>query len=119
MNFECGIRPIYYISRVIGLWPFSIVHNSNGLIQRTEIRFFDALWFLVSIAIYFIATLTIFEGIKQSHSSNLMIMIFNYILQITGLAFGTLIIAVDMYNRNKIANILEMFTSFDNKVCAL
>lgn len=116
LNFEYGIRPIYYLSRTMGLWPFSIVHDSNGAIQRAQIRRIDALWFVISIAIYFTATLISFECVNRAHIGSLMILIFNYISQIVGLAFGTLIIAMDMCNRNRIANILEMFTAFDNEV---
>lgn len=117
LNLEYGIRPIYYLSCAMGLWPFSIVYDVNGSIQKTQIRFIDAFWFLISISMYFTVTFTTFERIQHLSNSNLMVIIFNYLIQIMGLACGTLIIAMDMYNRNNIANILEMFTIFDNEVC--
>lgn len=100
----------------MGLWPFSIVYDANGLVQKTQIRLLDFVWFLISTALYVTLTYTIFERIKHIPYTNLMIMIFNYILQILGLACGALIIALDMYHCSKIANILEMLSTFDTDV---
>lgn len=117
INFEYGVRPIYYLSRCMGLWPFSIVYGLNGSIQKTQVRSIDAIWFLMSITLYLTATFTTFERIRQIPYSNMMIMIFNYIIQTMWLACSSLIIAMDLCNRNRIFKILEMFTTFDNEVC--
>lgn len=116
LNFEYGIRPIYYFSRIIGLWSFSISHDSNGAINKTRISLIDGAWFLISLILFLTATISKFEHIKYISNFNLMIIILSHIFYIMGLACGPLIITMNMYNRNKMANILEMFTIFDNKV---
>lgn len=116
VNFEYGIRPIYYYSRIVGLWPFSITHNLNGVIQTTRISLADGVWFFISLIMFSTATISKFEHIKYMSNLNLMIIIFNHIFHIIGLATGPLIITLDMYNRNKMADILASFTIFDNNV---
>lgn len=118
-NFEYGVRPIYYFLRLMGLWPFSIVHGLNGSIQETKVRFIDVVWFLISIALYLAAAFSTFERIKQIPYPNLMITIFNYIAQTLGLACGALHIAMDLCSRKRIGSFLDMFRTFDNEVCVL
>lgn len=116
LNFEYAIRPIYYSSRIIGLWPFSMSHDLNGVIQTTRISLFDGVWFLISLVQFFTATIFTYESIKYMPNLNLMIIIFNHIFHIMGLATGPVIIILDLFNRNKVANILASFTIFDNEV---
>lgn len=48
-----GFKPIYYFSRALGLWPFTI--DSNGSIKKAHVRLVDILWFSMSICLYLLA----------------------------------------------------------------
>lgn len=122
-NFEHGFRPVYYVSRLAGLWPFSIRHNSDGTIQRAHISFFDGLWFAIAFCLNLTFTITACARLKTGIEANgnekgtlqLRIIIYD-VLQTTSLLFGTIGIVLDMINRNKLVDILEKIIQFDNEV---
>lgn len=117
-SFEYGFQPIYYFSRVIGLWPFTIVRDSNGSIEKTRVRFVDAFWFFISIFAYLTAAFYAYKDIKSLQVSNTETTNFSifFIFQIMCLLFGACGVVLDMCNRTKLVNILEKFTAFDNEV---
>lgn len=52
-NFAYTIRPICYISRIVGLFPFTIIHDLNGDVQEARVTLLDFLWFKISIVCIF------------------------------------------------------------------
>lgn len=54
-KYQNSFQPIYYITRVVGRWPFTIVYNSNGSIKEACVGLFDRIWFLISICVYLTA----------------------------------------------------------------
>lgn len=48
-NFLYSFRPIYYLSRTVGLMPFSFTYNSIGVVQSARISRLDCLWMVISI----------------------------------------------------------------------
>lgn len=114
LNFQYSFRPIYYYSRVVGLWPFTIVHDSNGSIEKTRVRFVDALYLFISICSYLMAIFFTFTKLKPNAASYVHFIFF--IFQTTSLLLGVCAVVLDMFNRNKLANILKMLTAFDNEV---
>lgn len=55
LNFGYAFRPVLHFIRVVGLWPFSILRNSHGSIQKSRVRPIDVVWFLGSICFYLTA----------------------------------------------------------------
>lgn len=74
--FSYGFRPIYYFSRVIGLMPYSMVHNKNGEIQEHRIYYRDGLWILTSISLYISVILHVFRDMKLPKDPNSTLYIF-------------------------------------------
>lgn len=120
-DFIHGIRPVYFISRTVGLWPFSIVSSSSSsrIIHKAQIRAFDIIWLIISIGIFIAA---IFIYIEQSYVdfqddrvSTVYVFGF-YIFEMIGLIFGIFAIVIDLFNRNNLIEILQQFSDFDNQV---
>lgn len=116
-KFQHGFQPIYYFSRLIGLWPFTMIYISNGLIKETRINLFDSVWFLISISFYLTALFYACRKFDSDSSKIFDIWSLVYCIgQILALLFGAVGIALDMFNRNKLINILNKFIIFDNEV---
>lgn len=114
-----GFHSIYYLSRCIGQWPFTITYNSNGSIKGSRVHLFDGFWFLLSICLYSAVLFFAYKSLKKWQDQNetyfLSFLIFT-INQIPPLLLGVVAIALDMYNRNRLVNILKNFTTFDKEV---
>lgn len=117
-KYQHGFQPIYYVSRFVGLWPFTIVYHSNGSIKGPRVDLFDSFWFLISICLYLIALFYTCEFMKYQdpNKSNYLSELLFYLSQIPTLLFGAVNIVLDMYNRNSIVLILHKFITFDSKV---
>lgn len=117
-NFDYAFRPIYYFSRYVGLWPFSIICESNRKIRRARIGFFDVLRSI--LIIYLNLTLT-FCGYKEirprqeNHTNNIRFIVF-MAFQLSSFLFIILGIVLDVINRKKFVDILLKFNTFDHKV---
>lgn len=106
-----SFQPVYYFSRFAGLWPFTIVYNSNGSIKGARVQLLDILWFLVSICFYFESLFNAMDEMKNSGENKIF-----FISNIPPLLFGPICIALDMFNRKSLTNILDKFITFDNEV---
>lgn len=114
-----GFESIYYFSRAVGLWPFTIVYNSKGLIEKTRVRVIDGAWFVVSICLYLTAIFYTYRDVKRASYSNVDSIAFflHYLTQMMILLFGAIFGSVlNLINRNKLMNILEKFITFDSEV---
>lgn len=119
-KLQHGFQPIYYFSRSIGLYPFTLVYNSNGSIKGARVHLFDSFWFLISIGLFLIALFFTYERVMHIHALNLNLSDMMYFLsQIPPLLFGSVGIVLNTLNRNKLTNILEKFIIFDNEVSLL
>lgn len=116
LNFECAFRAVLYFSRAVGMWPFSIVRDPDGSIQKCRVRPIDVLWFLSSICFYLMAAYHDYTIIKLPNGRNETIFFIYSMLQMMSLSFGACAIGLDMINRNQLVNILEKFNTFDNRV---
>lgn len=117
-KIQHSFLPIYYFSRAIGLWPFSITYNSNGTI-KARVRLLDSLWFIISICLYLTALFYACENMKyvQTENANYYLMdLMSFISQIPILLFGPVNIILDMVNRNSLVNILAKCIIFDREV---
>lgn len=118
-NFQISFQPIQYFSRCIGLWPFTVAYDSNGLIKEARVHLFDKLWFLISICLYLTALFHTYKNSLKSQDLKAKFffstLIFK-IYQIPPLFFGTIGIVLDMYNRNRLVDILNKIAIFDREV---
>lgn len=117
INFSYGIRPMYYFSRTVGLWPFSIISNSNGMIRRAQIGVCDIMWFLISICLFIWAIFIFFDQtyLRDKRFGSVTLVGF-LVFQTMSLGFGMFAIILDLFNRNKLIGILQQFTKFDKQV---
>lgn len=118
LNFEYCLRPIYFISRVSGLLPFSVARDSNGIIHAPRINAFDFVFFIVSISWYLFLTFVSFREIQfwPNLNKSQVLTVSNYSLLIVTLIFGALTITMDLFNRAKLIDILKKFITFDQNV---
>lgn len=119
VDFIHGIWPIYLLSRTFGLWPFSIIANANGMIQRSQFRARDALWFLISMGLFIEAFNISIQGLYPFliYSRYGTISTIGYsVFELTNHAFGIVAIVFDLFNRKQLAEILQGFSDFDNQV---
>lgn len=118
-NFEHVIWPNYYFTRFIGLWPFSIIHDSNGNIQRARIGLSDMLWSILSICFYLTLAFYTYKKVKTAQEkeieNQLRFVVLNLFLM-SSLLVGIFGIIFDMVNRNKLVDILRKFNTFDDEV---
>lgn len=119
LNYEHGFCPVYNFSRAVGLWPFSIRHNSKGEIQSARISRVDGVWFLISICFHLHAIFYFYLNMVDLKDSNKSILTFSILFDLfkmKSLLIGAVGIILDMLNRNKLASILGKFIIFDNEV---
>lgn len=118
-DFVDSFLPIYYFLRSFGLMPFSIRRNANRNILDPRVDKFDAGWFVMTILIYSLATFVSFEYVKFKPETNTqlnMLVIWTNLHLTLGMVFCVVIIAMDMYNRVKLVNLIKTFTIFDKQV---
>lgn len=115
-NFMDTFKPVYFVSRLLGLEPFSIIYDSNGDAQRPKITIFDGIWFVFSMGVYVMMAYSA-EGIEcRKESVERFTYILAYIFTIVGLTCSILTIAIDMCNRFKFVEILRKISIFDKEV---
>lgn len=119
LNFEHGFRPIYYFSRAVGLWPFSICHDSNGAIQFARISRLDGAWFLVSMCFHLLAMFYFYMSMVDLEDTNKTIITFSILytlFQMKSLSIGAVGIIFDILNRQRLTHLLQSFIIFDGEV---
>lgn len=121
-TFEYGFRPVYYFSRAVGLWPFSIHRNSSGTIQSARISALDGVWFSISMFIHVLAMYTFLKimlDLESTNSKDKTIFAFAMLyalFRILCLLIGAIGTVLDMVNRRKLTNILRKLIIFDKEV---
>lgn len=117
-NFEHIFRPIYYFSRFAGLWPFSIIRNSTGKIQKARCGPCDILWMILVLG--FNLTFALDAYIQLRKEQQKLVVHIRYIVEsifeICSFLFITIGIVLDVINRNRIVDILQKFNKFDHEV---
>lgn len=118
-NFYDCIRPVYILSRLLGLFPFTIHIDSNGIAKSVEIRVFDAILFVGSIVsqlvfscvgLYFVTSRAV-GGTDSAvfHTSRVIFGFFGFVLWL-------LSASLDMLNRNRFLKLIQDLTVFDQNV---
>lgn len=117
-DFAYSFRPFYYFSRMVGLMPFSIIYDTNGQIQGPKARLYDVVWFVISMCVYLFIVYNSYGG-TQFTSDGMMptILTLAESFQTIVCTISELVtIAMDMYNRRRMIDILKMFNAFDKEV---
>lgn len=125
LNFPCNFKVNYHFLRAFGLWPFSLIRDSNGEFQKPKITKIDLLWSLVSILSYISASIGFYMNAKALEMKttdlkieSIMINV-DYMRIVFSLIFVAISIAVDMFNRFKLVNVLNNFVRFDESVSVI
>lgn len=116
-NPQYGFQMVYYYSRCLGLWPFTITYNSKQSIQGAHVNLFDWFWFSISICLYLASAFCVYKNATsflnaEFFYSNLIL----NISEVPSFLFGAIGIVLDMLNRNSLVNILKNFVIFDRRV---
>lgn len=109
-NIAYVLRPVYYLSRIYGFHPFSLVFDSNGDVFGATVGKLDCLWFAVSLLIYVSFSLLECRNLRLPST---VITFMDNILFMLNVVFAMICILMDLFNRFKFANILKQFTIFD------
>lgn len=123
LNFAHCFRPIYFISRVFGLMPFSIVYYPNGDIHKPKVTIYDVLWLVFSLVAYgygISVMLSYMNGDKETFASDSRILNGGYAMSYSlGLVLGSLSVILDMSNRFSLIDIVKKFDIFDKEVSGI
>lgn len=112
------IYPVYILSRIFGLLPFSMGLNSRKTCIWLRVNVIDFIWFVTSIVIYAGFTGYLFTmplSASLPYDSYIM-KIGGILILISGYLMAIISIIADMINRKKILKILRLFHDFDCKV---
>lgn len=115
-DFEHSVRPIYYLSRVFGLLPFSLVRNERGEVQEPQVRVTDLLYFVISLIWSLFLVYVCCQNMRLPNDNSLISVAGDFLLLFFGLIFNEFIIPMDMFNRFKLVEVVKMFTTFDKNV---
>lgn len=118
ISFEHAIRPVYYSTRIAGLWSFTIVHDSNGNIQNARVSLSDILWSVLFICFHATLAFYTYKKVKiaQEKVENQLRFIVLNVFLMTSILTGIFGIVFDMINRDKLIDILRKFNTFDSEV---
>lgn len=121
LSFHYSFRPLYFFSRFVGLMPFSVTQSLNGNGLSARVTVYDLIWFILSIVISISLGVIDTTNIRLPQNSNesLTINVGDHLLLIFGLSVGTLSVALDMFNRKRLVNIVESFETFDREVSSI
>lgn len=117
VNFFYGFWPIQHVSRIFGLFPYSIEFNPSGTIKKVCLRPWDILWAILTCCLYLSAASIFINGIMYSKVA-LILHIGFYLIRIMGTLTAALTVVLNIINRHKFIGILKDFADFDNEVSA-
>lgn len=117
IDFFYSLRPIYFVSRLFGLLPFSIIRDSSGVVQNARVNSFDLIWFFIALCIYLSMAWICYKSVeaRQERLSYTMVIGDGVILTLSLINSANMII-MDMFNRFKFIEILKKFSFFDDEV---
>lgn len=117
-NFEYAFRPLHHFLRFIGLWPFSIIHYSNGKIRKARMHFFDVLRSALIIGLNLLLVVERYKHLRAGQAVQAMRMrftVFN-VFHRSSFLFTGIGIILNVFNRNRLTDLLKKFNTFDNEV---
>lgn len=117
-HFIQSISPIYYFSRSVGLMPFTIVHDKNEKVLAARVTVFDFAWFVISVCMHlgFLIFWCQNMDVSENESGSHVLPIGEATALIIWLIYSVFCVAVDMYNRHRLVDIMRKFIVFDKDV---
>lgn len=118
VNFGSVFRPLYHLSRVWGLAPFSIATDSKEEIKIAKIHLYDVVRFLTAMIIYGLFTydaMKEFEVFRKKSNQKAWIACAR-LVNILGFSYGILVIIMNVCNRHNLSNFVNMYIRFDKEV---
>lgn len=117
LTFYHSIQPVYIISRIFGLLPFTVLYNSNGYMHKAKVRLLDLIWFVFMIIVNFGLTYKMVTKVQRMIDGDTSILFASGRLIIL-LNFVKVAVAsiLDMLNRNRLVKMLKDFLKFDKSV---
>lgn len=115
MNFGSVFHPLYYLSRIWGLVPFSIVTKSNGDVQNPKIHLRDVLFFAISFKIRLLFSFISHKRYMELGKANTLDLCV-YLFEEFSFLYGILIAIMNVCNRFKLMDMLKMYNHFDKEV---
>lgn len=117
LNFYHLVQPNHYASRIFGFVPFSFKFNTKHEVSGCKVKIRDFIWFLVSLFIYIsLAFLGLYTLSVPNIEHSYILFVGNHVVVIFGLICGVFDIIFDMFNRNRLTDIILKINSFDKKV---
>lgn len=118
MNFAYCFRPVYYVSRIFGYMPFTIIYDSNGAIQRPKIRAFDFIWFILSVLIQTLPPIFYVqnEALSIYYGTSFILSRIDIILVTFWMIYIIVSLVMDMWNRFILIDILKRINNIDEEV---
>lgn len=117
-NFYDHIKPVIIASRIFGFFPFIVRFGPNGNIEAAKIRLVDVIWFIVFLFInltssYFVLTAS---PNYASTAESTVLHLSDWFFDIYGVIVLLILVSLDMFNRNRLVNVLNDILMFDQKV---
>lgn len=118
LNFEYAFQPIYQFLRFIGLWPFSVIHYSNGKIHKARMRVFDVLRSTSIICLNLLLSVERYKHLRAGQAVQAMRIRFTAfnVFHRCSFLFTAIGSILNVVNRNRLVDLLKKFNTFDNEV---
>lgn len=116
-NFFDTIKPIYYISRAMGLFPFTVEKSNNKLIVKTT--FFDVLTILIQIIfVSYIIAMNISQNVFEEQSNSDISNVGMHAIMTFTLIVSIFLILINFAFKGTISKIIVRMTTIDNSLNA-
>lgn len=117
LNVYRIIYPVYILTRLFGLASFTVECDSLKSNILAYVSFFDFTWFLTTVFIYAaIAIFCIMQTTSNLTSDSYIMTIGSNLFLIFGYLMATVSVIIDMTNRNRIVQFMNILNEFDQKV---
>lgn len=117
-NFFDTIKPIYYLTRAMGLFPFTIEKSKNKLIVVT--KFFDILTIIIQIIIVsYIVAMNISQNVFEVQSNSDISNVGIHAIMTFSLSASIIMILINFIFKETISKILVSLNDVDNSLSDL
>lgn len=116
-NFYYCFQPIFIISRIFGLLPFTIHSDLRGNIERVKIGALNVLWLVISIVFNMILMCIMkYSSRNKLDFGSPVLYLADQLIWISGFLIMVISMALDVFNRNRLLKILRNLIAFDKYV---
>lgn len=114
--YNC-VWPVYILSRLYGLCPFTIQYTEKGHMENVRVSVFDAIGFILAIGFNCMLLFCLFNTLIFGDTVEITVLFMaNRTTLVFALASSTLFIPMDMLNRKRLLKMFKQFHTFDKEV---